>query len=159
VEHETAFHNLMHSLWLYMDIALPPNARSDVYSVTFAKEIEVHFLSTQRGYLDIISEAGILVNKEASHALLQLLALNYPPLTVSIDQDSGSVLVWTRQELAALDREQLVSLITHLLKSVYLAKECVDGRVQQRFMKPPLEHRELFRLSEGQTLGRLKLRN
>jgi hypothetical protein len=154
-----AFHDLMRSLWWYMDIDLPANARSEVYSVTFTQEIEVHFLSTHPGQLDIISEAGVLVNKQASQSLLRLLELNYPPLTVSVDETSGSVMVWTRQELATLDRDKLVSLVTHLLKSVYHAKQCIDVPMRRPLLSGAPQHREMVALPEGQTLGRLKLRS
>lgn len=150
MEYENAFHQLMKSFWHCMDKELPYGQSSDVYTVAFDNQVEVHFLSTQEGRLDIIAEAGFLVNKQAGQPLLNLLALNHPPFNVNVDQETGAVLVWTRQELAGTDRERLIELVSQMMTRVQQAKVCIECRETRRVLLPALPHHRMYPLGEGE---------
>jgi hypothetical protein len=120
------FHALMKSMWQHMDIELPETTHSEVYTLTFPSQIEVHLLHSKAGKIDIISEAGTLQNKNSAPVMLDLLSLNHPKLKLNVDRSSGVVMVWTRQEIDAMDMEVLPSLIIDLVKAVLQAKQSID---------------------------------
>ncbi|WP_158598063.1 CesT family type III secretion system chaperone [Noviherbaspirillum saxi] len=153
------FHNLMASLWRYMDVALPLGQCNEVYTVTFDNQVEVHFLNTLPGRLDMIAEAGILNNKQAAQPLLDLLELNHPPYNVNVDQDTGAVMVWTRQELATLDCSQLIEIISVLMARVQQAKLCIEYRHAQSVLSPAPNHHRMILIKERKKHTDTGLRN
>jgi hypothetical protein len=154
------FQDLMKSLWKVMQIDLPSDSTSEVYSIMFANQVEIHLLNTVDGMIDIIAEAGTLRDPLAGPALLQLLALNHPPLTVSIDKDSGIVMVWVRQGMAYIEMERLTSLISDLVNTVSLARQCIDGKQLQELFGPAARHDIMYVPSNRETtLTQLRRRN
>jgi hypothetical protein len=160
MEQENEFHELMHSLWSVMQIELPSDATSEVYSIMFANQVEVHLANTQPGMVDIISEAGVLLNKQAGQTLLDLIALNHPPLTVNVDHDSGTVMIWARQRITEIDVDTLIALFTDMVKTVYQAKQCIDCRDARELFGPTTNHNLMHVPPKGEgTLAQLRRRN
>jgi hypothetical protein len=154
------FHDLMRELWKVMHAELSEEEQDEVYSITFANQVEVHLLMTQPGKFDIISEAGTLLNPNAGLALLELLAINRPPLAVNVDRSSGTVMVWARQNVADADVDSLIALISELVKTVYLAKQAIDCRDASELFGPEVRLESMHVPPRGEgTLAQLRRRN
>lgn len=148
---ENALHDLMCGLWSVMEMTLPQNDASEVYSIQFANQVEIHLLSTLPGMVDIISEAGTLQNRNSAQTLLDLIALNHHPLTVNVDHDSGTVMVWARQSIDELDIDSLIALITDLAKTVYQAKQCIDCKDARELFHSAMHTHALPGAPKGET--------
>jgi hypothetical protein len=123
---DNAFQSMMKSLWKVMSIDFPAESENEVYSITFPSDVEVHLLCTHEGSFDIISEAGVLINKNAGSTILDLLALNDPPLMVNVDRESSSVMVWARQSIAGTDMDDLIELINLLTRTVLAVRATIN---------------------------------
>lgn len=157
---QTGFQDLMQSLWNDMEIDLPSGTASEIYSILFANDVEVHLLGTQAGMVDIISEAGILRDRHAGPTLLKLIALNRPPLSVNFDEDSGAVTIWTRQRIDALDIDALIAIITNLVNTVHLAAQCIDGKEAREIFNPAVRYDTMYVPSRQEaTFTHLRRRN
>lgn len=157
---ESEFHDLMRELWKVMHAELPEDGQDEVYSITFANQVEVHLLTTQPGKFDMISEAGTLLNPKAGQTLLDLLAINRPPLAVNVDRDSGTVMVWARQNIADVDVDSLIAQISELVKTVYLARQAIDCRDASELFGPQEGEERVHMPPRGEgTLALLRRRN
>lgn len=160
MESPGGFRELMSSLWKAMKIDLPSGLANEVYTIAPEDQNEVHLLSTHEGMLDIISEAGTLHNKQAGKPLLELLALNQPPLAVNVDNASGTVMVWTRQKIADLEVEDVIRLVNKVMETVQEAKKCVDCSDTRELFNPDTTPAVMHFQTTGETtLSRLRRRN
>jgi Tir chaperone protein (CesT) family len=122
------FHELMKELLLFMQIKPFSDAAPEVYSFTFENKTEIKICSRQPGTFDMIVKIGVVQNQKAHTVLLNLLSMNRyisdgPCLSIGIDPDSGIVILWSRQSLAALDLERLKGLLKIVLTRAASARQ------------------------------------
>lgn len=119
--HNPLFSMLM--LGVFDELGLSGSAESghEVYTLNFEHDESLHFINRHDDYLDVITEAGRLTEPCSAGTLLSLLALNgYDgmefPLSVSVERESGTLLVCYMQRLAVLDVPTLIRL-THSIRT------------------------------------------
>lgn len=127
----TSFRTVM-SDWLQSQgLVLPSGPPQPVYTLTFA-EMTLHCCHLQPAWVDLLVEAGALVNRQAADVLTGLLALNriFPadaPVTVSLDAPTGQITVWCRHTLEGLDVSSLQRLAQLLQARTHDVRQCLAG--------------------------------
>jgi hypothetical protein len=119
--HNPLFSMLMLGVFDEMGLSGSAEPGHEVYTLNFECEESLHFINRHDDYLDVITEAGRLAEPCSADTLLSLLALNgYDgmefPLSVSLERESGTLLVSYMQHLAVLDVPTLVRL-THSIRT------------------------------------------
>jgi len=103
------------------ELALPPHAEQEVYTLHFEDKPSVHFVRTPDGQgVDVLVEADTLASVHAADKLLRLLTLNAChasdyTVAVSVQPPEGAVVLWTRQRWRALDTDAAQALLQAVL--------------------------------------------
>jgi hypothetical protein len=108
-----SFASLMAAVVAHLGLAPLPGPAQDVYTVHFEDKRALHVIDTKDGHLDVMGEAGRLVNLKDADTLLDLLALNTGRCQagVTVHRSTGVVVVWGRRLRAQLDVAGLVQLL------------------------------------------------
>lgn len=151
---QQTFCALMAGLARQFGLTFPVGMTQDVYTLDFDGQPRVHFIGRHGArYLDVLCEAGTLVQPPTTARLLDLLKFNgcdsadYP-VGVTFDASSGTLIAWSRQRLEAMD----VASLQQLTQCVRLKAAAV-----RQWADTPDGHPAGTR--SGDTLSRLLLAN
>ncbi len=118
---QQTFCALMTGLARQYGLTFPLGMTQDVYTLDFDGQPGVHFIGRHGArYLDVLCEAGTLVQPPTTARLLDLLKFNgcdsadYP-VGITFDASSGTLLAWSRQRLEAMDAASL-QLLTQCVR-------------------------------------------
>ncbi len=133
--HNPLFSMLM--LGVFEELGLSGSAEPgyEVYTLNFERDESLHFINRQDDYLDVITEAGRLTEPYSADMLLSLLELNgYDgmefPLSVSVERESGTLLVCYMQRLAILDVPTVIRLTGSIrAKAAMVSRTLVEPSV------------------------------
>jgi len=114
---QQSFCALMAGLARQFGLTFPGGMTQDVYTLDFDGQPRVHFIGRHGAcYLDVLCEAGTLVQAPTTPKLLDLLKFNgcdsadYS-VGITFDASSGTLLAWSRQRLEAMDAASLQRLV------------------------------------------------
>jgi hypothetical protein len=125
-----AFHRLMKEVLAFMNMAPSEEPSGTTYELTFNSRDTLYFVSSTEGILDIVADAGPLLNRTAHEVLLGLLALNRPPFSVNLDKATGKVTVWFQQTLDRVTESDINELIQPFLDRIAEVQAILNDKNQ-----------------------------
>ncbi|MFC3396160.1 CesT family type III secretion system chaperone [Brenneria rubrifaciens] len=137
------FHRVMRALLQQygIDASSAEATGHEVYIMTVEDDIDIHFIGSQAGYLNIVcavSELDRDIDKQTLYTLLASNSFNrvHPVLVIGLDKDTHSVVLSTRQPLAELNSADSFKLVEAFIEEATSLRAWLADRSQKKLRKP-----------------------